>query len=130
MWMSRDGPESLRADGKHRCTFIFFFQAEEGIRDDLVTGFQTCALPIFPEMLIAAHRLGSGLGDERPEDDQRALHGAGRDQHLGDEEVAFLEPPPDLLEGGDQRFERSEERRVGKECRARWSPEYYKKTRE
>src|SRR5438552_4118450 len=25
----------------------FFFQAEDGIRDDLVTGFQTCALPIF-----------------------------------------------------------------------------------
>src|SRR5207244_6864740 len=26
----------------------FFFQAEDGIRDDLVTGVQTCALPIFP----------------------------------------------------------------------------------
>src|SRR5258708_7723864 len=25
---------------------IFFFQAEDGIRDDLVTGVQTCALPI------------------------------------------------------------------------------------
>src|SRR5258708_26764075 len=29
------------------CYFIFFFfQAEDGIRDDLVTGVQTCALPI------------------------------------------------------------------------------------
>src|SRR5438552_3092759 len=27
--------------------FCFFFQAEDGIRDDLVTGVQTCALPIF-----------------------------------------------------------------------------------
>src|SRR5207244_8391162 len=27
-------------------TFFFFFQAEDGIRDDLVTGVQTCALPI------------------------------------------------------------------------------------
>src|SRR5947208_15565816 len=27
---------------------IFFFQAEDGIRDDLVTGVQTCALPILP----------------------------------------------------------------------------------
>src|SRR5258708_27858068 len=27
--------------------FIFFFQAEDGIRDDLVTGVQTCALPIY-----------------------------------------------------------------------------------
>src|SRR5207244_8968791 len=25
----------------------FFFQAEDGIRDDLVTGVQTCALPIY-----------------------------------------------------------------------------------
>ena len=28
------------------CCFVFFFQAEDGIRDDLVTGVQTCALPI------------------------------------------------------------------------------------
>src|SRR5947208_10300116 len=28
------------------CYFFFFFQAEDGIRDDLVTGVQTCALPI------------------------------------------------------------------------------------
>src|SRR5256714_1348624 len=27
--------------------FFFFFQAEDGIRDKLVTGVQTCALPIF-----------------------------------------------------------------------------------
>ena len=27
--------------------FVFFFQAEDGIRDRLVTGVQTCALPIF-----------------------------------------------------------------------------------
>src|SRR5229473_3899040 len=26
----------------------FFFQAEDGIRDKLVTGVQTCALPILP----------------------------------------------------------------------------------
>src|SRR5258708_38651745 len=30
------------------CCF-FFFQAEDGIRDDLVTGVQTCALPIFAD---------------------------------------------------------------------------------
>src|SRR2546425_1554717 len=28
--------------------FFFFFQAEDGIRDKLVTGVQTCALPISP----------------------------------------------------------------------------------
>src|SRR5207244_6008721 len=29
------------------CFRFFFFQAEDGIRDDLVTGVQTCALPIY-----------------------------------------------------------------------------------
>src|SRR2546425_9650393 len=29
------------------CCFFFFFQAEDGIRDKLVTGVQTCALPIY-----------------------------------------------------------------------------------
>src|SRR3712207_4047717 len=29
-------------------SFLFFFQAEDGIRDIGVTGVQTCALPIFP----------------------------------------------------------------------------------
>src|SRR5205823_5557469 len=29
------------------CLFFFFFQAEDGIRDKLVTGVQTCALPIY-----------------------------------------------------------------------------------
>src|SRR5699024_11986481 len=30
-----------------RAVFVFFFQAEDGIRDRNVTGVQTCALPIF-----------------------------------------------------------------------------------
>src|SRR3989441_6706218 len=29
--------------------FFFFFQAEDGIRDKLVTGVQTCALPILKD---------------------------------------------------------------------------------
>src|SRR6266536_5051635 len=33
---------------------FFFFQAEDGIRDPLVTGVQTCALPIWLPDLIAA----------------------------------------------------------------------------
>src|SRR6267143_4972152 len=36
--------------------FFFFFQAEDGIRDGTVTGVQTCALPIFDD-LIADHAL-------------------------------------------------------------------------
>src|SRR5258708_27361155 len=34
----------------------FFFQAEDGIRDDLVTGVQTCALPILVLHLLPAGR--------------------------------------------------------------------------
>src|SRR2546425_588477 len=34
--------------------FFFFFQAEDGIRDKLVTGVQTCALPIFFTLAVGA----------------------------------------------------------------------------
>src|SRR5438105_3429824 len=37
---------------------FFFFQAEDGIRDPLVTGVQTCALPISPDRVHAARRGG------------------------------------------------------------------------
>src|SRR5260370_18763857 len=33
-------------------SFVFFFQAEDGIRDSSVTGVQTCALPISTEALL------------------------------------------------------------------------------
>src|SRR5947208_11604327 len=55
------------------CRF-FFFQAEDGIRDDLVTGVQTCALPIFST-------------------DPHLGHGDLRLGQLGVTEVAALEPP-------------------------------------
>src|SRR6266404_3738989 len=38
-----------------RSPWIFFFQAEDGIRDKLVTGVQTCALPIFPRNEVSFH---------------------------------------------------------------------------
>src|SRR5205823_9723948 len=43
------------------CFFFFFFQAEDGIRDKLVTGVQTCALPILRRSAIAltSRALGS-----------------------------------------------------------------------
>src|SRR2546425_8679515 len=37
------------------CVLFFFFQAEDGIRDKLVTGVQTCALPISSAMLMQNH---------------------------------------------------------------------------
>src|SRR6476660_8028518 len=53
--------------------WVFFFQAEDGIRDDLVTGVQTCALPICAgeaEGLGAAAR-DLGRRDARPLRDER-----------------------------------------------------------
>src|SRR5690349_22041506 len=78
--------------------FFFFFQAEDGIRDLYVTGVQTCALPIL-------------------------LHHVEADRGK-----LFIPFPGHLLKRfGQSSAEpasspRSEERRVGKECRSRWSP--------
>src|SRR3989441_11998946 len=42
---------------------LFFFQAEDGIRDKLVTGVQTCALPIFAVDPSSPFTGGAILGD-------------------------------------------------------------------
>src|SRR5258708_19282848 len=91
--------------------FYFFFQAEDGIRDDLVTGVQTCALPIwhFDHQLAARIR-------RREEDDVGIGRNAGAE--LGAEDLAPREAAGKLVDD----VRRSEERRVGKECRSRWSP--------
>src|SRR5258708_4757923 len=39
---------------------FFFFQAEDGIRDDLVTGVQTCALPIYSGSWVRTYCAGAG----------------------------------------------------------------------
>src|SRR2546423_10488239 len=49
---------------------FFFFQAEDGIRDKLVTGVQTCALPILaadPDAPVGARELVSALAEEEAE---------------------------------------------------------------
>src|SRR5438552_5565040 len=43
--------------------FFFFFQAEDGIRDDLVTGVQTCALPILVGGVVAIDTAHRGVGE-------------------------------------------------------------------
>src|SRR5260370_28205366 len=44
--------------------FLFFFQAEDGIRDSSVTGVQTCALPIVAEQQqVIANRKAAKKGD-------------------------------------------------------------------
>src|SRR3712207_7128646 len=85
---------------------VFFFQAEDGIRDIGVTGVQTCALPIFEVVLIAAATVGTG-------DPQL-------DTLVGN--LLVVAAAWVLGDGARRRRERSEERRVGKECRSRWSP--------
>src|SRR5207237_5645934 len=69
------------------------FQAEDGIRDSSVTGVQTCALPISRgSAAVPGTRLLACVASE------------------------------DASKGGARKCGRSEERRVGKECRSRWSP--------
>src|SRR5438552_4736228 len=93
---------------------FFFFQAEDGIRDDLVTGVQTCALPIW--------RDGAVVGTEER---IQALTGLeARSSARGSDGPAF-----GRVVTGDARAPiashalkkgRSEERRVGKEWRTGW----------
>src|SRR5699024_11277740 len=89
-------------DGVALDVTIFFFQAEDGIRDRNVTGVQTCALPIFVVGFVrggdyAFDELSDRLADADDDDDD-------------DDEDGFL----DDHEGMAHDAERSEERRVGK----------------
>src|SRR5699024_11540048 len=84
----------------------FFFQAEDGIRDRNVTGVQTCALPIYPV------EVGEHLQLVRDHDHLLRQPGQG----LGEaSSVAQIQQRGRLV--GDDHLRRSEERRVGKECR-------------
>src|SRR5207245_5305697 len=78
--------------------FFFFFQAEDGIRDATVTGVQTCALPISTSLpMLLAEELEADWTKVR------------------------IEFAPAAKEYVNPLFGmRSEERRVGKECRDGW----------
>src|SRR5437763_3642247 len=95
---------------------FFFFQAEDGIRDTSVTGVQTCALPIYRGILAVAvvdEDLSRRPGDAgRAERERRTGESGRRHRHRVSARQGAQCP------GGV----RSEERRVGKECRSRWSP--------
>src|SRR5205823_8839082 len=99
----------------------FFFQAEDGIRDKLVTGVQTCALPICPPL-------------ERGKDRyfRTRIRSCRPDSTCPRVSLGRLQPPLARLRRQTRFFlaslgrrsppnGRSEERRVGKEGRARWS---------
>src|SRR2546426_7803364 len=103
--------------------FFFFFQAEDGIRDYKVTGVHTCALPISPPVL--SNHIGNAAFDSLMGGHvQRVLY-----LHLSSDETMRGEfdlhpggPVDGEAEQGVLEVGRSEERRVGKECRSRWSP--------
>src|SRR5687767_15179171 len=48
LWVAATGGSASRPGWGLGLLPFFFFQAEDGIRDKLVTGVQTCALPILP----------------------------------------------------------------------------------
>src|SRR5207253_4870699 len=76
------------------CGFCFFFQAEDGIRDGHVTGVQTCALPILRDHgAVVADIPNRALTDDAP---------------------VYRRP---MSEPAYIKDARSEERRVGKECK-------------
>src|SRR3712207_5976941 len=88
---------------------VFFFQAEDGIRDIGVTGVQTCALPISKQELLE-----KGLRATLKTNLENMEMSMGKDlmikklyRNFGINGILNV---------------RSEERRVGKECRSRWSP--------
>src|SRR3712207_7114390 len=88
---------------------FFFFQAEDGIRDIGVTGVQTCALPICG---TAAELQAAGVELRAA----RLAFWGDVPRGSGLSSSAALEAALCLA------LVRSEERRVGKECRSRWSP--------
>src|SRR3989440_1332210 len=94
----------------------FFFQAEDGIRDLIVTGVQTCALPIF-------FRIFAVLSAEQK---QMILGGTAAKIlkiYSACDDVGSLGVVPAQAGTHNHRpLGRSEERRVGKECRSRWAP--------
>src|SRR2546421_4141600 len=96
--------------------FVFFFQAEDGIRDLIVTGVQTCALPIFDCSAHGAQMDGSGDGSVV----ETASRRVGEDPpHVPPTPQKHIVSPKVIVPFTRLR---SEERRVGKECRSRWSP--------
>src|SRR5258708_8945246 len=101
---------------------LFFFQAEDGIRDDLVTGVQMCALPISPLtvcLLVLGRYIPALQFMEVLLGSSPVLGPAQRlyQRLLADDVEDAVTLAHELVDA-----RRSEERRVGKECRSRWSP--------
>src|SRR5207247_9482251 len=100
-------------------SFFFFFQAEDGIRDPLVTGVQTCALPISGQLpydrrpppdlrshldLVSGARLPR-RGDGLPTDELET-HPGVRDLLLGDPRVLLRRRIPHRIDRTDRQDSR------------------------
>src|SRR5207244_5271714 len=97
-------------------------QAKDGIRDDLVTGVQTCALPILlrgatplPTALTPIYPTTAGLGQSEL---RRRIEGALSRVELDDTLPQEMSKRLGLC-GFSEAVERSEERRGGERCGAR-----------
>src|SRR5439155_15266224 len=86
--------------------YVFFFQAEDGIRDGHVTGVQTCALPISPKGGSYRGAFDFSVDPNNPFDSGDSFANALLGNFRSYSEA--------------QKRLRSEERRVGKEGRCRW----------
>src|SRR2546421_2228987 len=73
--------------------FSFFFQAEDGIRDLIVTGVQTCALPIFD----SERRLSGGRPASRGRRIVRGVYAQRGDPRRSEEHTSELQSRSDLV---------------------------------
>src|SRR3546814_5650512 len=111
--------------------FFFFSSRRRHTRCALVTGVQTCALPIY-----LLDTLASFLGSDRIEADVPLAGGDSLRSRIKQVASGRFGVSAEYLASADQiqikMAQRSEERRVGKECvstcRYRWSP-YHKKNK-
>src|SRR5207253_8155837 len=107
----------------------FFFQAEDGIRDGHVTGVQTCALPIFSRHTIwGSNRVYTethGPVETFVDWLNDMLGGSATWSNVTCSDCSLL----GSCNGGSNDGARSEERRVGKECRTGVSTDAEKKSR-
>src|SRR5436305_7994656 len=101
--------------GRYLFLCFFFFQAEDGIRDADVTGVQTCALPILVHGDLSAYNLLYWEGKLTLIDFPQ-----GTSSHANQSAHVILHR--DVQRVCEYFARRSEERRVGKECRSRGWP--------
>src|SRR5205085_3915094 len=95
--------------------FFFFFQAEDGIRDLTVTGVQTCALPICCRRTPSLRESWKAI--------PRVFYLYSERFSLCLSVLRLRLPMAGRAWQQPKLLRRSEERRVGKECRSRWSRE-------